>query len=183
MPRDAPVRGRGLSEVDERLSGLEQISGRITNRFEGLLNLEYVDLADYGLEPVIEAASGGLEPANVVWKPPSTDDRRTETTLDRRRGVVPGDAATKIPVTAANTLTAVRNLVKTKDTSRVRQCTAIMCRALMFGSNEARSVSCSIEAAQALTKLVAGILPVFEYVELYNASRVMSARDVDRAKV
>ena len=95
----------------------------------------------------------------------------------------PASAALKGPVTAVAALNAVRSLGKTKENKRVEQCTGIVLRALLHGNTEARAMSCNDNAARTILQLVEGRLPVFEYTELYNASRTMSVRDVEHAKV
>ncbi len=166
MPRDAPGRGgAGFVEVEERIVGLELISARVSARFEELLDLNHVDPADFDLGPEVlkkdaTGATGAASPASAA-----------------------GTAGGRRPVTADAAGAAVRGLSKTKDTARARGHAHTVHCALVFGSIEARAIACSSEAAQALVGLVAKRLVVFEYTEIYNASRTMSKRDEDQANV
>ena len=134
--------------------------------FEDKVDLEYIELPDFGLGPAVS----GVEPSGA-----ETPTEVAPQALDI--------AGLKKPVTEEVAFKTIRMLIKTKDTSRVEHCTKIAYRALLYGNTEARSVLCLEEAVQCLVELVAGRLPVFEYTEIYNASRTMSARDIDKAKV
>ena len=160
MPRDAPGRARGLVEIEERLEGLHQISDSITSRFEAQLDLSYVDPADFDLGPT--ATLGG----------PPEHGAENASTLHANG-----------PVTAEVALKSARGLAKTKDTARARQCAGILHRALVLGNTDARAVACGEEAVKAIVDLVGEHLPLFEYAEIRNASKIMYKRDVDRAKV
>ena len=164
MPRDAPGRGgAGLVEVEERIAGLELISARLSARFEALLDLNHVDPADFDLGPGAGAGVLKRDGAGAAG--------------------AAGAAGGGRPVTAEAAGAAVRGLAKTKDTARARGHAHTVHCALRLGSNEARAIACSSEAAQALVGLVAKRLVIFEYTEIYNASRTMSKRDEDQANV
>lgn len=167
MPRGTPGRPGGLGEIEERIIGLQEVSGSLTGRFEELVDLEVVDLADFGLGPDLLAA----QPCNEN----ATND------VSAHKRVASGGK--KGPVTAEAVLKAARGLGKTKELARVEQSIDIISRALLHGPTDARSASCNDEAARVIVQLVDGRLPVFEYTEIYNASRTMSARDVEHARV
>ena len=170
LTRAVPGRPGRLVELDERLDGLGRISSVCSTIFAEHLDPKYVDLQLFGLGPALEESkkeSNAYEEEDAV----GATARRADDGEKRR--VVTGEAAVK----------AIRFIRKSKETARVRECAAIIYRALVYGDSDARSASCSDEAAQVLVKLVAGGLPVFEYEDLANGSRTMSARDWDRAKV
>lgn len=167
MPRSDPGRSAGLGEIEERIVGLQEVSGSLTRRFEALLDLDVVDLADFGIGP-----------GSSVAQPPKIN--ATDADSRQRRSAI---AAQKGPVAAEAALKAVRGLGKTKEVARVEQYMDIVRCALQHGSTEARSIACNDEAARAVVQLVDRRLPVFEYSEVRNASRTMSARDVEHAKV
>lgn len=164
MPRgDVPGRGAGLVEIEERIAALEHISERLSERFERLLDLDHVDLADFDLEP-----ASGPQPAQASAASAAAGARE--------------DGGGR-PVTAEATVRAVKGLAKSKDAARVRvHANTVFC-ALKFGNIEARATACSVEAAKAVVGLVAKSLVFFEYTEIYNKSRTMSKRDVDQANV
>jgi len=162
MRGKVPGRGGGLEEVEERMAGLEQISESISSRFRAHLDTEHVDVSQFGLGAA-EHITQNAEQQKTANKPEVLGAKKTETT--------------------ETALKAIRLLAKTKDTTSVRHCTDTVHRSLVFGNSDARSVSCSDEAVHALVQLVAARLPVFEYTDIYNAAQIMSARDVDRAKV
>jgi len=172
LTRAVPGRPGRLVELDERLDGLRNISAVCSNFFEDHVDPKKVDLQLFGLGPALEESEKESnaheeEDADAV----GATARRADDAEKRR--AVTGEAAVK----------AIRSIRKSKETARVRECAAIIYRALVYGDGDARSASCSDEAAQVLVKLVAGVLPVFEYQDLANGSRTMSARDWDRAKV
>jgi hypothetical protein len=167
MPRGTPGRPGGLGEIEERIVGLQEVSGSLTGRFEALLDLAVVDLADFGLGPDLLAAQPSNENA--------TNDELAHMCL--------AGGGKKGPVTAEAVLKAARGLGKTKELVRVEQSIDIISRALLHGPTDARSMSCNDEAARVIVLLVDGRLPVFEYTEIYNASRTMSSRDVEHARV
>jgi len=168
MPRgDVPGRGAGLVEIEERIAALEHISERLSERFERLLDLDHVDLADFDLEPAsVPSASTG-----------ACEEKAAGDLLPQRL------QSSGRPVTAEAAVRAVKGLARSKDVARVRVYANTVFCALRFGNIEARATACSVEAAQAVVGLVAKSLLVFEYNEIYNKSRTMSKRDVDQTNV